>query len=103
MKTSNKMKASVIYIGLALFVLSCQNNNPRNNDTLKHCKRSLEVINGDTLNILGCEGRQGIWVPQPDNGLKDTVFFKNGKTEPLPAGWNLSNNYTCLRQSGFKE
>jgi hypothetical protein len=100
------MKPLVIFSGILLFALACQNNNNTGDDGSKdkrHCKREQEVVNGDTLNILGCDGRQGIWVPRYNNELKDTVFYKNGKQEPLPAGWLKSNNYTSLRASGFKE
>jgi hypothetical protein len=100
------MKPLIIPAGILLIMVSCQNNNNTNNANTKndeHCRKSSSVINGDTLNILGCNGREGIWVPQHDNELKDTIFYKNGKADILPEGWTTSNNRTRLLASGFKE
>jgi hypothetical protein len=100
------MKTQLIYISFSLLVFCCQNKEgAKTSGKESKCNyhRSMQVINEDTLNVVDCNGKQGIWIPHHDNDLKDTVFFKNDKIESLPVGWSKSNNYALIRESWSKK
>jgi hypothetical protein len=87
-----------------LFLLnSCRNNSEENKKQINCTGDTFEVFFRDTLNVIDCHGKQGFWIPRNDNDLKDTVFFKNDKTDQSPAGWIKSNNYALIRKSWSEE
>jgi hypothetical protein len=67
-----------IYLLTAVMILigvSCKND--QNKAANNNCQSSYELIAGDTVNVISCQGKQGKWVPSKSNQLKDTTYYKN--------------------------
>jgi hypothetical protein len=82
---------------------SCRNNSEEKNKRMECAGETYEVFSMDTLNVMDCHGKQGIWIPRYSNDLKDTVFFKNNKMESLLSGRSRPKNYALIRKTWSKE
>jgi hypothetical protein len=61
------------FVILLVLTVSCDNKVKE-----KHCDISSYELSGkDTVNLIDCNGKQGIWVPNLLNKLQDTVYYKN--------------------------
>jgi hypothetical protein len=68
-----KLKHIYLLTALMTFIIVSCNNKQANED----CAGSFELINGDTVNVINCHGKQGKWVPSISNKLQDTTYYKN--------------------------
>jgi hypothetical protein len=64
----------IAFVTLLALTVSCNNNSKE-----KHCDVFSYEFNlkGDTVNLIDCNGKQGIWIPNHLNKLQDTVYYKN--------------------------
>lgn len=71
MKKCTYLSATV----MTFIIVSCNSN--QINEANEHCPTSYELIDGDTVNVISCRGKQGKWVPSTSNKLQDTTYYKN--------------------------
>jgi hypothetical protein len=76
---SAKTISTPLFILYVILLSSC------NNSSHDHQGKTIDeyVISKDTCNLTDENGlRQGHWVPNYNNDLKDTLYYKDGKVVP---------------------
>lgn len=71
-----KKQKQLFVLFITMVMTACHNENAEQ----KKCYASYELVGTeeDTVNLLDCDKRkQGIWIPNVTNDLKDTLLYRN--------------------------